>query len=193
MDEKIIEMFNNMLDALGNYVDKDGLLYFKQKIDGLYAKKSSIPTKVSQLQNDSGYIDNTALSSYAKKTDLPTKTSDLTNDSNFLTSVPPEYITETELTGKGYQNSSQVQSAIKSALSGITGIDFQVVSSLPQTGKKGTIYLMSNSGSGQNIYDEYIWVNNKYEKIGTTSVDLSNYFNTSNFTPVTNGEIDAMF
>lgn len=193
MDEKIIEMFNNMLDALGNYVDKDGLLYFKQKIDGLYAKKSSIPTKVSQLQNDSGYIDNTALSSYAKKTDLPTKTSDLTNDSNFLTSVPPEYITETELTGKGYQNSSQVQSAINSALSGITGIDFQVVSSLPQTGKKGTIYLMSNSGSGQNIYDEYIWVNNKYEKIGITNVDLSNYFNTSNFVPVTNGEIDAMF
>lgn len=193
MDEKMIEIFNNMLDILGNYVDKDGLLYFKQKIDGLYARKTSIPTKISQLQNDSGFIDNSALSSYAKKTELPTKTSDLTNDSNFLTSIPDEYITDSELNQKGYQTLQQVQLAINSALSGITGIDFQVVSSLPQTGEKGTIYLMSNNGSGQNIYDEYIWVNNKYEKIGTTSVDLSNYFNTSNFTPVTNGEIDAMF
>ena len=33
---------------------------------------------------------------------MPTKTSQLTNDSGFLTSVPSEYITETELEGKGY-------------------------------------------------------------------------------------------
>ena len=37
------------------------------------------------------------LTDYAKKSELPTKTSQLTNDSNFLTSVPSEYITETEL------------------------------------------------------------------------------------------------
>ena len=45
------------------------------------------------------------LKDYAKKTDLPvvpTKVSQLTNDSNFLTSVPSEYVTEAELTSKGY-------------------------------------------------------------------------------------------
>ena len=33
---------------------------------------------------------------------IPTKTSQLTNDSNFLTSIPGEYVTETELGNKGY-------------------------------------------------------------------------------------------
>ena len=42
------------------------------------------------------------LSDYALKTDIPTKVSQLTNDKNYLTSIPSEYITETELSGKGY-------------------------------------------------------------------------------------------
>lgn len=33
---------------------------------------------------------------------IPTKTSDLSNDSNFLTTIPEEYITDTELEGRGY-------------------------------------------------------------------------------------------
>lgn len=37
------------------------------------------------------------LETYALKTDIPTKTSDLTNDSGFLTNIPSEYVTETEL------------------------------------------------------------------------------------------------
>lgn len=36
------------------------------------------------------------------KPTIPTKVSQLTNDSKFLTSVPAEYITETELNSKGY-------------------------------------------------------------------------------------------
>lgn len=43
------------------------------------AKASDIPTKTSQLTNDSGF---------ANASDIPTKTSQLTNDSNFLTEIP---------------------------------------------------------------------------------------------------------
>ena len=50
-----------------------------------YAKKTDIPTKVSQLENDRGYIDSTALTPYALKTEVPTNTSDLTNDSDYTT------------------------------------------------------------------------------------------------------------
>ena len=46
-------------------------------------------------------------SDYALKSDIPTKTSELTNDSNFLTSVPSEYVTETELNAKGYLTEHQ--------------------------------------------------------------------------------------
>ena len=47
------------------------------------------------------------LDGYAKLTDIPTKTSELENDSNFLTEVPTEYITETELNAKGYLTEHQ--------------------------------------------------------------------------------------
>ena len=66
---------------------------------------------------------------------------------------------------------------LSDAISGVTSFDYQVVESLPQTGVKGTIYLVDNSGTGQNVYDEYIWMDTeqKYEKIGTTEIDLSGY------------------
>lgn len=78
-----------------------------------YAKKSDLPTKVSQLENDAGYIKaNEALTAdaligYAKKTDLPTKTSQLTNDSGYATSAAiPTKVSELQndalyLSGKG--------------------------------------------------------------------------------------------
>ena len=99
---------------------------------GDYAKTNDIPTKVSQLTNDSkfaseSYVSNAIanaqlgggevdidLSGYATKDDLnnkadknsiPTKVSQLTNDSGYITSIPSEYITETELNAKGYLTS----------------------------------------------------------------------------------------
>lgn len=60
----------------------------------------SIPvvTKTSDLVNDSGFIDATALDQYAKKTEIPTKTSQLTNDSGYLTEHQSleEYYTKTQ-------------------------------------------------------------------------------------------------
>lgn len=62
--------------------------------------------------------------------DIPSKTSDLVNDSGFLTSIPDEYVTETELDAKGYltehqsltdySTTTQVQSMIDTAIAGIT-------------------------------------------------------------------------
>ena len=97
---------------LSGYATKDEL--------NTKADISSIPTKTSQLTNDSGFItlvpseyiteseldakgyltEHQDLSDYALKTEIPTvptNTSDLTNDSGFITSIPSEYVTETEL------------------------------------------------------------------------------------------------
>lgn len=122
-----------------------------------HALKSELPTKVSQLENDSKFITReevpeTDLSEYAKKSELPsvpTKVSAFTNDagyltahqdisgkadknhthpeyltqhqpldeyakkseipdvSDFITSIPSEYITESELNAKGYLTEHQ--------------------------------------------------------------------------------------
>ena len=47
----------------------------------------AVPTKTSDLSNDSGYITNEALNSYATKAELPTKVSQLENDSEYITAL----------------------------------------------------------------------------------------------------------
>ena len=74
-----------------------------------------------------------------------------------------------------YAKSADVTKEIASAVSGVTQIDYSVVESLPSTGKKGIIYLVANSDSGNNIYDEYIYINSKFEKLGSREMDLSSY------------------
>ena len=60
-------------------------------------------------------------------------------------------------------------------------INMKVVSTLPTTNiSSNTIYLRPrSSGSSENIYDEFIYVNNSWESIGSTSVDLTNYLTKS--------------
>ena len=82
----------------------------------------TVPTKVSELSNDSDFINKdvsnltnyptttTVENTYAKKTDIPiipTKVSQLNNDSGFITSIPEEYVTDTELNAKGYLTEHQ--------------------------------------------------------------------------------------
>lgn len=57
--------------------------------------------------------------------------------------------------------------------------DYDSVSELPEQGSTKFIYLIPSSGGTEtnNVYDEYIWVTSKgkYEKIGSTKIDLSQY------------------
>lgn len=94
--------------------------------------------------------------------------------------------------GAGYQTADDVSAAISSAIQGVTQFDYSIVTNLPTTGAKGTIYLVANSGSGNNKYDEYIWVNNAFEKFGTTEVDLSGLVKEEDLVAITNTEIDTI-
>jgi hypothetical protein len=113
------------------------------------ANKSDIPTKTSQLTNDSGYAtqtyvkneianaqlsgdDGVDLSGYAtkeelnnkaNKSDIPTKTSQLTNDENFISSIPSEYVTETELASKNYATKDYVDNKAFNGGSNTTVVD----------------------------------------------------------------------
>ena len=68
---------------------------------------------------------------------------------------------------------------------------FEVVSVLPATGVANKIYLVSSSNpQTQNALDEFIWVDNAWEKIGAVSVDLSNYFNKTEINSLLNDKVD---
>ena len=97
-----------------------------------YATESYVQNKIAEASLSGGEID---LSGYATKADLnnkanvshthtksditdlsiPTKTSQLTNDSGFITSIPSEYVTESELNAKGYATEDFVTDSINQA------------------------------------------------------------------------------
>lgn len=115
------------------------------------------------------------------------------NNKTVNVEVPTDADIQALVTAYGYQTASDVDDAIADALADVTTIDFEVVQSLPATGEKGVIYLVSNSGTSPNVYDEYIYVNGAFEKIGTTEVDLSGYVQASEMHALTNAEIDTVF
>lgn len=93
------DMLQSVYDPSGVVKDAGGIPSYVEanggKIDAIQVngetqdivnKKVNIivPTNVSELNNDSKYITNEALSDYATKAELPTKTSQLENDSNFI-------------------------------------------------------------------------------------------------------------
>ena len=92
VDENIAKVATSGDIDLSNYVTKD-TVYTKEQTDALIP---SVPSKVSQLENDS----------------------------NYLSSIPEEYVTETELNAKGYLTEHQDLSAyaLKTEIPSVDGL-----------------------------------------------------------------------
>lgn len=98
------------------------------------------------------------------------------------------------LQGLGYYD-TKIKTYIASAVEG--QLSFVLVDKLEDVSepKKNIIYLVPNTIIGvdsdsdlydiTNIKDEYMWIDDKWELIGTTSIDLTNYYTVS--------EADAKF
>lgn len=188
---------------MATYLDNAGVTQILTKIKSLLAKKAeitAIPTKVSQLTNDSQYQNatevNTKIDTKLGTLDVPTTGGETkyicsisqTNgvisaeQKDFDNSVDDRIMT---LLNRGsLADQSFVMERIENAVGKITSFEYKIVDSLPATteGKKGVIYLVAHSGStNQNSYDEYIFLPAegstaaRYEKIGTTDIDLTPY------------------
>ena len=70
-------------------------------------------------------------------------------------------------------------SALQSAIAG--ALHREIVESLPTTDiDPNTIYMiLSGTSATENIYDEYIYISNTWELIGTSATDLTNYYTKS--------------
>lgn len=65
---------------------------------------------------------------------------------------------------------------VNDLVSTLNGVRFIVVDELPESGESNAIYLVpAPNPNPNNIKDEYIWVGDKWEQIGSTAIDLSNY------------------
>jgi hypothetical protein len=74
-------------------------------------------------------------------------------------------------------------------LAGITTFSFEVVDALPSTGESNVIYLVDD-GSGKYIMNAYI--NGAWVELGTTEIDLSNYWSKDDLEALTNNEIQEI-
>ena len=104
-----------------------------------------------------------------------------------------KFIDEDELEAKDYVNEAQLQEA----LANIEHFHREIVPALPVTGKDNVLYLVRKEGSGEDIYNEYIWVGlsnatNGYEYLGTTATDLSDYYKKNEVNTLLNGKVDKV-
>jgi len=72
------------------------------------------------------------------------------------------------------------------ALADITSFSFDVVHELPATGESNIIYLLDK---GSDIYIMHAYINGAWVELGTTEIDLSNYWSKDELVALTNTEI----
>lgn len=192
------------------FLDNNGLLYVWKKLKDTFVKKleldevkNSIPKNVSDLQDADSYAKSVDIptkvaslsdaTDYAKKAEIPHSVSELDGiDAYAKVTAIPKKVAELE-DAMDFVKKAELTEEVKSLIGNTKALEFSVVEELPSNGEKSTIYLVSNSKAENDAYDEYIFVNGKFEKIGTTSVDLSDYVKMSDITSITNEEIDTLF
>ena len=194
------------------FLTKTGLAYYHGRAKTVFANKTAFETLQTQVQGitetggeantiNTVKVNGTALTPDGNKAVnvvVPTDTSELNNTAGFITA--------TALAGLAEQASvytkAETDTAISTALAGISGVSFQVVSDLPQQGESGIFYLKAiTGGKNKNLYEEWVWVNKgtsqtpdwDFEQIGTTAVDLSGYLQASDMVAITTAEIDELF
>lgn len=194
---------------MATYLDNAGVTQILTKIKSLLAKKAevtAIPTKTSQLTNDSYYQTeydvNSKISDKLNTLDVTREDVPVTLDEGeyFISSLTQEnglvkakkvhFPTQFTVNLEAAQAQgdvvtlAQLSQSIMDAVGKITSFEYKIVDSIPSTseGKKGVVYLVAHSGgTNQNSYDEYIFLPAdgstaaRYEKIGTTDIDLTPY------------------
>lgn len=83
--------WGDITGTLANQTDLSNALSGKANASHTHTKSEitdlAIPSKVSELSNDAGYITNASLSEFATLEDIPTNVSELNNDSGFITNA----------------------------------------------------------------------------------------------------------
>lgn len=126
----------------------------------------------------SGKVDNSTLGSYYTKT-----------ESDNLLSAKANQTDLTALSGRVTQTETDI-TALQTAVSG--ALKREIVQTLPtQDISTTTIYMIRNTTtSGDNIYDEYMYINNLWELIGTSATDFSNYYTKTEIDTLLSGKAD---
>ena len=71
---------------------------------------------------------------------------------------------------------TETDSAIATAIAEVDHLSREIVETLPENANANVIYMvLRGGGTGQDVYNEYMYINGAWEIIGDTSVDLTDY------------------
>ena len=183
-----------MYGTVFNYIDASREFYYGGVSSGNtfpcinYIDLTDVQSKTRMLQSitagSTAYYPSCAAVYTFVNNSLPTKVSDLTNDTGFITN------TTNNLTNYYTKTNTYTKTEVDQLIGAISTLDIQIVQTLPATGSTSTIYLVPKTASTNDSYDEYIYVNNNWEHIGSTEVDLSNYYTKTQTDTLLNGKAD---
>ena len=206
-DERVLQVIN--FNSQLNKKIKSEILSLLDKIKNLEDNSPSgggsglTTTQTNQL--NAAYNHSQTL--HVKTSDIPTKTSQLINNSGYITTIPAEYITETELITKSYATKKFVSDKIAEASLSSGNVDLSGYATKDELNAKANIsaiptktsQLINNSGYITTIPAEYI-TETKLNAKGylTSHQDISNLQNkTDNGLITTNktiiGAINELF
>lgn len=163
--DSIIEKIEAGDIDLTSYATKE---YVNDKIDDIVETDPTVPEWAKQANKPTYTAAEVgALPANTVIPTVPTNVSAFTNDAGYLTS---------HQNLDNYATKSYVEQVVAGIETG--ALKRRVVSVLPSPASgidENTIYMVANSGSGDDVYDEYLYVNNKWERIGSSAVDLVDY------------------
>lgn len=109
---------------------------------------------------------------WANVIDKPTALSQFINDENFIDN------TVSNLANYYLKTETYTQTEVNDLIGKIATLSVEKVDVLPtdESIKTNVIYLLAKAEAGeQDVYTEYMYINNAWEILGDTSIDLSNY------------------
>lgn len=122
---------------------------------------------------------------YTNLINKPTKLSDFTNDENFITN------TVNNLSNYYLKTETYTQSEVNNLISQLTALSIKIVEELPTTDiSTTTIYLINVSGT--NNYNQWMYINNAWANLGSTSVDLTNYYTKGQTDTLLDSKVDKV-
>ena len=156
---KIIIDYSSYTAVLSCWVENPAIILFASLLDG--STLVAIPIQ-------KGLTENYTFPFSKYETELSSNLSDYNNDAKYITNTVTDLI--------NYYTKNDVDNLINA----IHTLDIQIVTELPTENiSHTTIYLKGTETSGTNDYEEWIYtVNNSWELIGSTAVDLTGYLKT---------------
>ena len=150
--------------------------------------KQEINTLLSSKVNTNDLSSVATSGSYTDLSNKPTNLSDFNNDTNFITKAV------NDLTNYYKTSETYTKQEINNLISAVPKFAIEVVNSLPISDiSTTTVYLLPSNSETNDIYKEYIYVNNQWELLGIQKTDLSNYYNKTETDNLLNNMIDTIY